>query len=527
MLVSRHFCISKRVFLIVGLSFAVCLAPAWARLHSGQDSTPASQHHPATPHKTTRHAATPSNAHASHRASAKTIRTSHRRTATHRKHRPHVLTARERARSRRYQHAFVASSQLRPMAQQLALNPTPAAFAGVSSWAHSHNGEAAAAAYLAVGHAYLLQRKFPDAVAALHSADRSDHTPTEPDGALADYVDYLTAQAYLQSNQLPQAEAVLDRFAGKYPDSIFVDSVPVLRANLMTQEGDPQAALTALNPHRQEPVAGKVDFQLALAKAEALAGNSAEAERLYEHVYLDYPLSIEAGVARGQLATNGALAALPPEKRSRHADALYNAGHYSDAEDEYRSLAGQSNIDDASRNAFLVAAAECDWKLHRLSPSQLSSIPDTSDENWPAIAETKPPSSRLSPRWRRAFPQARGWPKRSTPAATCTSCSKIIRTLLRITVNWRAVFPPATTRPALTGAPAGSTTVSRNIPKLPASSTNRFVSTPEAKKSPRQSTGAAVFTRIRRRSPRTRLSATAPSREFFPTTITRCSPRIA
>jgi soluble lytic murein transglycosylase len=159
-----------------------------------------------------------------------------------------------------------------------------------------------------------------------------------------------------------------------------VGSVPILRANLMVQEGDPQAALTALNPHRQEPIGGRADFQLALAKAEALAGNSAEAQHLYQHVYLDYPLSIEAGVARSQLVTSGVLATLPPDQRRRHADALYDAGHYSDAEDEFRSLAGQSNIDAASRTALLVAAAECDWKLHRLSPSQLNSIPDSNDE---------------------------------------------------------------------------------------------------------------------------------------------------
>ena len=369
---------SKGLFIAIALLFALC--PAWARVHSDPSSAPQTEHpaaaHPAKKHHTT----TPSNAHASHGAAARIGHTTHARAVTHRRRRRHVLTARERARSRRYQHAFVASSQLRPMAQQLAQTPTPAAFAGVSSWAHSHSGEASAAAYLAVGHAWLLQSKFPEAVAALKSADRADHAKTEPDGALADYVDYLTAQAYLQNNQLPQAEGVLDRFAQKYPDSIFVGSVPVLRANLMVQEGDPQAALTALNPHRQEPIGGRADFQLALAKAEALAGNSAEAQHLYEHVYLDYPLSIEAGVARSQLVTSGVLATLPPDQRRRHADALYDAGHYSDADDEYRSLAGQSNIDEASRNALLVAAAECDWKLHRLSPSQLNSIPDSNDE---------------------------------------------------------------------------------------------------------------------------------------------------
>ena len=373
----------KRLFSMTALLAGAIFAVATARSQSDQTATPAPQHHtthPATSsHHTTTHHATPSNAHASHRASANTGRSAHTRTVAHRRRR-RPLTAHELARSRRLQHAFVASSQLRPMAQQLAQTPTPAAYAGVSAYARSHSGEAAAAAYLALGHAYLLERKFPDAVAALHSAHLADGSKTVPDGALADYTDYLTAQAFLQNNQLPQAETVLDNFAQKYPDSIFVDSVPILRANLMVQEGDPQAALATLNPHRQEPVAGHADFQLALAKSEAMAGHTAEAQQLFEHVYLDYPLSIEAGVARSQLATNGVLATLPVDERRRHADALYNAGHFNDAEDEYRSLAAQSNVDEASRNALLVAAAECDWKLHRLSPNQLNSIPDTDDD---------------------------------------------------------------------------------------------------------------------------------------------------
>ncbi|MGC2301067.1 MAG: transglycosylase SLT domain-containing protein [Acidobacteriaceae bacterium] len=365
--------------LLVG---AANLLPS-ARAQSGGSATPPPHHttHKTTTHKTTtHHPTTPSNAHASHRASAViTHRTTHTRAvAHHRRRRP--LSARELARSRRLQHAFVASSQLRPMAQQLAQTPTPAAYAGVSSFAHAHTGEAAAAAYLALGHAYLLEHKFSDAVSALRSAHLAGASKTLPDGALADYADYLTAQSFLQNNQLPQAELVLNDYVQKYPDSIFVSSVPILRANLMVQEGDPQAALATLNPHRQEPVAGKADFQLALAKAEAMSGHTAEAQQLFEHVYLDYPLSIEAGVARSQLATNGVLATLPIDQRRRHADALYDAGHFTDAEDEYRSLASQPNIDDAARNALLVAAAECDWKLKRLSQTQLNSIPDSNDE---------------------------------------------------------------------------------------------------------------------------------------------------
>lgn len=285
------------------------------------------------------------------------------------------LTARELARSRRIRRAFIASSQLEPMAQQLALLRTPAAYAGVTRFAKTHQGDAAAAAYLALGNAYLLDRRFPDAVAALRQA-RLDGAH----GVLNDFADYLTAQAYLQSNQLPQAEAVLATFDQKYPDSIFVENVPVLRANLYLQEGDAQRALEILNAHASDAIAGHSDYQLAFAKAELLAGNTARATELFEHVYLTYPLSIEAGYARTQLQSANVLDTLPPAERHRHADALYNAKHYADAAEEYRSLANRPDTDGVPRNWLLVAAAECDWKLHRLSQSELDHLPDTTDE---------------------------------------------------------------------------------------------------------------------------------------------------
>src|SRR5580704_490300 len=92
---------------------------------------------------------------------------------THHKHVRKPLTAKQLARSQKLHQAFVASSQLRPMAQQLASMRSPAAYAGVSAYAHSHTGEAAAAAYLALGHAYLLDHKYSDAVNAFHSADQA------------------------------------------------------------------------------------------------------------------------------------------------------------------------------------------------------------------------------------------------------------------------------------------------------------------------------------------------------------------
>ena len=74
------------------------------------------------------------------------------------------------------------------MAQQLATMRTPAAYAGVTAYAHRNTGEAAATAYLALGHAYMLDRRWPEAVASLRDAKKNGEV-------LADYADFLEAKA--------------------------------------------------------------------------------------------------------------------------------------------------------------------------------------------------------------------------------------------------------------------------------------------------------------------------------------------
>ena len=267
----------------------------------------------------------------------------------------------------------MASSQLRPMAQQLASMRSPAAYAGVSAYAHAHTGEASAAAYIALGHAYLLDHKFPEAVNAFRQANVQGT-------ALDDYADYLEAQAHLQSNNLPQAETILSTFAEKHPDSIFVVSVPVLQANLFLQEGDPQAALRILEAHKGEAIANHADYQLALAKTYQMAGRLPEATQLFRRTFLGFPLSNEAAQAKTQLAALGATSSLTVEERSHHADALYNAGRFNDAAEEYRALAADPAVTEGLRSSLLVAAASSDWKLKRLSKETLERLPDSNDE---------------------------------------------------------------------------------------------------------------------------------------------------
>src|SRR5438105_1911789 len=108
--------------------------------------------------------------------------------------------------------AFHASEQLRSMAQQLAATRSPGAYSGVLSYAQAHPGEGAAAAYLALGHAYMLDHRYPDAATNFAQARRAGE-------ALDDYADYLGAQAAVQANRGADAYALLDHFADRYPDS--------------------------------------------------------------------------------------------------------------------------------------------------------------------------------------------------------------------------------------------------------------------------------------------------------------------
>jgi soluble lytic murein transglycosylase len=284
-------------------------------------------------------------------------------------------SARSIARSRKLQMAFVSSSQLRPMAQELTAMRAPAAYAGVTAYAHAHTGEAASAAYLALGHAYLLDHRYPEAISSFEKANTVGK-------ALDDYADFLAAQAEMEAGKLADAETLLRGFAAKYPESIFVGRLPVMIANLSLQQNDPQTALHVLHEHAADAISSHADFQLALAKANQMTGNVEEAARIYRHIFLSFPLSNEGQQAEAQLAVVGAAAPLTTGERRSHADALYAGGRYGAAGEEYRALANDPKLSDTpAKNALLVAAAECDLKNKRLTKEAVDALPDTQDES--------------------------------------------------------------------------------------------------------------------------------------------------
>ena len=275
--------------------------------------------------------------------------------------------------SMRLTSAFLASTQLRPMAQQLAATRSSAAYDGVFSYARSHPGDGAATAYLALGHAYMLDKHYAEAATTYRQAAGAGES-------LSDYADYLGAQAALAGSHGADAYGMLDHFAERHPGSIFVANAPVLLANLYLQQGNAGGAVAVLKPLANSAQAGHADFRYALGRAYQMLGNTAEAAPLFRTIFLTQPLAVEAGQSRVQLAALGV--PLSASERKTHADALYNAKHYSEASTEYHALEkNDPALGQADKDALQIYAAVCDLKLKHLSRRDVEKLPDTGDDS--------------------------------------------------------------------------------------------------------------------------------------------------
>jgi soluble lytic murein transglycosylase len=258
------------------------------------------------------------------------------------------------------------------MAQQLATMRTPAAYAGVTQYAKKHSGEAAAAAYLALGHAYLLDKRLAEAAANFRLARQTGD-------ALADYADFLGAQAGHEAGNDAVAETLLRGFAVRYPDSIFDAQAPEVEAETLLNLGDAEGAQRVLAASPGS--AGRAGYQLAQGQVAVALGRTEEAERDFKHLLLGHPLSLEAQSARARLTSMGAESTLTTAELRSLGDAYYNAGRYADAAEQYSALTHMASLDAATRNGFAVARAACDLKLKRLTTVQAEALADTADEN--------------------------------------------------------------------------------------------------------------------------------------------------
>ena len=258
------------------------------------------------------------------------------------------------------------------MAQQLVLTRSGAAYSGVMSYAASHPGEPASAANLALGHAYALDRRYPEAENAFRQAGQGGD-------ALADYAEFLAAQAAVHGNRAADAVPLLTGFADRHPGSLFLPNTPVLLANAYLELNDTGSALRVLQPLESTPAGSHVDFRTTLAHAYQTAGNTAKAAALYRGIYLNDPVSSDAGNARAQLAAMNI--PLTAAERKQHADAMFNAKQYTEAAVEYRALKSDNSLGQADRDALEIYAAVCDLRLKRLSRGDVEHLPVTSDDS--------------------------------------------------------------------------------------------------------------------------------------------------
>ena len=260
------------------------------------------------------------------------------------------------------------------MAQQLANLRTPEAYAAVTGYAHSHTGEAATAAYLALGHAYLLDKRYAEAETALAEARRGD-------GELGDYADFLDAEASHAAGDDAVAENILHGFTGRYPDSIFDAQEPELEATVLLAVGNHAAARQVLAAAAGTAAAGRPGFELAEGLVEQALGQQQAAETTFRQLLLGHPLSAEAQTARAKLTELGAEALLTTADLRSLAEAYYNAGRYDEADEQFRVLERAPGLDEQTRDGFAVAEAACALKLKRLTPAVAQALPDTEDEN--------------------------------------------------------------------------------------------------------------------------------------------------
>ena len=234
-------------------------------------------------------------------------------------------------RVRRITRAFVASSDLKPMARQLLQDRSRAAYNGVEAYARRHAGtDEAALAWLALGYARLLDHDYPKAVQALRRAQPRA-------GELADYVDYFLAMAYGAQGDSAGVVKALGKFDANYPDSLFAVDAAVIYANALVAQNQPQQAVALLQPHRQ-PL--RSDVELALGRAYITAGQTAQGAEILHRIYYAMPLAPEADAANSDLSRLPSASVPTPtfDERKMRANSLLLARHYDDAVRDYQAL---------------------------------------------------------------------------------------------------------------------------------------------------------------------------------------------
>ena len=258
-------------------------------------------------------------------------------------------------RVRRMRQAFVASANLRPMAQQLLQDRSLPAYAGVAAYARSHaKDDAGALAWLVLGYAHVLDKDYAKAIDPLNRA--KVHA-----GDLGDYVSYYLGTSYLQTGRTAEALSNLADFGKAHSDSLLVRDAAVSYADALLLEGEAAEAVSLLEKIRTPE---RSDLEFALGRARAAAGQNAKAAEIFANIYYTMPASIEADAANAELKKLPSVPAPTVIQLKTRADALLKKRRYADAAEEYRDLVNDPRLaaDNFDRPSMQLALADA---LHR------------------------------------------------------------------------------------------------------------------------------------------------------------------
>jgi len=277
-------------------------------------------------------------------------------------------------RVRQVTQAFVASSDLKPMAIQLVDNRTSAAYAGVEVYALKHQAEdAGALAWLVMGYARTLDSQFGQAVPPLKNARA--HA-----GELGDYVDYFLGNAQFSSGDARGAAATLDGFDKRYADSILLRDALMLQARALLASGQAREAIRLLEAHR---IPARADVELALGHAYAAAGQADAAAEAWGRAYFTMPLASDSDEAGAQLKALSERAKLPaplPAERKQRADLLLQGKRYKEAAEEYHSLLSESHLADENGVRLGLGGALFRIKKYKKARAILEKMREPADE---------------------------------------------------------------------------------------------------------------------------------------------------
>ena len=288
------------------------------------------------------------------------------------------------ARTMKLHRTFVASSDLRPMAQQLIDYRTPAAYTGVENYATRHAGtEPGALAGFAIGYAHYLDAQYPAAISAFQKAQPYI-------GELKDYTAFFIGNSYLLSNNPESALTYLRDFGTRFPDSVYADDATLAYARALLATNRSETAIQVLSKH----TGTGADGEYLLGKAYVQNGQGRTGAEVLRRVYYDYPTTQQADWAENDLKKIPEAAMLPPVTFSEHehrANGLYQGRRWPQAADEYKALvplapAGQqSQVDIQLANALMKVGD------NRGAKEALARIPDdgseASAEKWYQSAE--------------------------------------------------------------------------------------------------------------------------------------------